>query len=79
VGIETVPTRLEPAYSAGKTAHVPNGRIVRVRKRIRRKICYDVVYLSFERAGAMTRSASGRRIGIRSVPGRCCWTIFEEG
>jgi hypothetical protein len=51
VGIETVPTRLEEAYNAGKTTQVPTGRVVGVRRRVRRKLGYGGINLSFERAG----------------------------
>ncbi len=50
VGVETVPTRMEQDYNAGLTTQVPTGRVVGVRRRVRRKIGYDGVYLSFERA-----------------------------
>ncbi len=50
VGIETAPTRLEQAYNAGQTTQVPAGRVVGVRKRVRRKIGYDGIYVSFETA-----------------------------
>ena len=51
VGIETFPTRLEQAYDAGKTTQVPTGRAVGVTRRVRRKVGYGGVHLSFERAG----------------------------
>ena len=51
VGVETVPTRLERAYNAGETTQVPTGRVVGVTRRVRRKIGYNGVTLSFERAG----------------------------
>jgi hypothetical protein len=50
VGIETFPTRLERAYDAGKTTQVPTGRVVGVARRVRRKVGYGGVHLSFERA-----------------------------
>jgi len=50
LGIPTAPTRLEQAYSAGKTTQVPAGRRVAVAKRVRRKIGYNGVMMSFERA-----------------------------
>ncbi len=50
VGIQTAPTRLEQDYNAGRTTQVPTGRVVGVRGRVRRKIGYDGVTLSFERA-----------------------------
>jgi Family of unknown function (DUF6088) len=51
LGVETVPTRLEQAYNAGRTTQVPSGRVVGVRKRVRRKIGYDGIFVGFERAG----------------------------
>jgi hypothetical protein len=50
LGIETVPSRLEQAYNAGLTTQVPTGRVVGVRQRVRRKLGYNGVSLSFERA-----------------------------
>ena len=49
LGIKTAPTRLEQDYSAGKTTQVPSGRRVAVNKRVRRKIGYNGVTMSFER------------------------------
>ena len=51
VGVETLPSRLERDYNAGRTTQVPNGRVVGVRRRVRRKIGYGGFTLSFERAG----------------------------
>jgi hypothetical protein len=50
VGIETVPTRLEQAYNARETMQVPTGRVVGVTRRVRRRIGYGGINLSFERA-----------------------------
>jgi hypothetical protein len=50
LGVEIAQTRLEQDYNAGRTTQVPTGRVVAVRGRIRRKIGYDGVSLSFERA-----------------------------
>jgi hypothetical protein len=55
VGIETAPTRLERAYNAGETTQVPTGRVVGVRRRVRRKVGYSGINLSFERAGPEPR------------------------
>jgi hypothetical protein len=55
IGIETAPTRLEQAYNTGRTTQVPTGRVVAVRGRVRRKISYNGVPLSFERAGPAPR------------------------
>jgi hypothetical protein len=55
VGVETVPTRLEQDYNAGRTTQVPTGRVVGVRGRVRRKIGYGGIYLSFERARSASR------------------------
>ena len=50
LGIRPAPTRLEQDYSAGKTTQVPSGRRVAVNRRVRRKIGYNGVVMSFERA-----------------------------
>ena len=50
LGVETAQTRLEQDYNAGRTTQVPTGRVVAVRGRVRRKIDYGGVSLSFERA-----------------------------
>ena len=55
LGVETAPTRLEQAYSAGETTQVPTGRVVGVRGRVRRRIGYGGVFLKFERAGPAPR------------------------
>ena len=51
LGIETAPTRLEQAYNTGRTTQVPSGCVVAVKKRVRRKIGYDGIFVGFERAG----------------------------
>ncbi|MBV9825362.1 MAG: type IV toxin-antitoxin system AbiEi family antitoxin domain-containing protein [Alphaproteobacteria bacterium] len=55
VGVETFPSRLERDYNAGQTTQVPTGRLVGVNRRVRRKIGYGGVALSFERAGPAPR------------------------
>lgn len=55
LGIETVPTRMEQAYNAGKTTQVPTGRVIGVRGRVRRKINYNGFPLGYERAGPTPR------------------------
>jgi hypothetical protein len=55
VGVETLPTRLEQDYNSGRTTQVPTGRVVAVRRRVRRKVGYNGVNLSFERAGPAPR------------------------
>lgn len=50
LGYKTVPTRLEQEYSAGKTTQVPTGRVVAVQGRLRRKLGYNGISLSYERA-----------------------------
>jgi hypothetical protein len=55
LGVRTTLTRLERDYGAGKTTQVPSGRRVAVNKRVRRKIGYDGVVMSFERAQPATR------------------------
>ncbi len=49
LGIKTFPTKFEKEYSEGKTTQVPAGRVIAVRKRVRRKIGYNGTYVSFER------------------------------
>ena len=51
VGIETLPSRSMQDYNAKRTTQVPTGRVVGVRRRVRRKIGYSGFTLSFERAG----------------------------
>jgi hypothetical protein len=48
VGIETLQSRSIQDYNAGRTAQVPTGRVVGVRQRVRRKIGYNGINLSFE-------------------------------
>lgn len=55
VGIETLPSRSMQDYNAGRTTQVPTGRVVGVRQRVRRKIGYNGINLSFERAGPASR------------------------
>lgn len=50
LGIKTVPTRLEQDYNAGKTTQVPTGRVIGIEGRLRRKLSYNGIQLSFERA-----------------------------
>lgn len=50
LGIETLPSRMERDYNAGRTTQVPSGRRVAVTRRVRRKIGYNGITLSFERA-----------------------------
>lgn len=50
LGIKTVPTRLEQDYNAGRTTQVPTGRVVGIQGRLRRKLGYNDITLSFERA-----------------------------
>jgi Family of unknown function (DUF6088) len=56
VGIATFPTRLERDYNAGKTTQVPTGRVVGLTRRVRRKVGYGGLHLSFERAGPERRA-----------------------
>ncbi|MGO8943240.1 MAG: DUF6088 family protein [Syntrophobacteraceae bacterium] len=55
LGVEIAQTRLQQEYNAGRTTQVPTGRVVAVRGRISRKIGYNGVSLSFERAGPAPR------------------------
>lgn len=55
LGIETAPSRLEQDYNTGRTTQVPTGRVVGVRRRVRRKLGYNGFALSFERARSSSR------------------------
>ena len=55
LGVETVPTRMEQAYNAGRTTQVPTGRVIGIRGRIRRQLNYFGTPLGFERAGPRPR------------------------
>ncbi len=50
LGVESAPTRFEQAYNSGQTTQVPAGRVIAVKKRVRRKIGYKGIYMRFERA-----------------------------
>ncbi len=50
LGVEAAPGRLELDYNAGRTTQAPTGRVVAVRSRIRRKLGYNGIALSYERA-----------------------------
>ena len=50
LGVQTAPTRLERSYSAGTIMQIPAGRQIAVAKRVRRKIGYNGVTISFEPA-----------------------------
>jgi hypothetical protein len=51
LGIKTVPTCLEQDYNAGKTTQVPTGRVIGIQGRLRRKLGYNDITVSFERVG----------------------------
>ena len=55
VGIETLPSRSARDYNARRTTQVPTGRVVAVGRRVRRKVGYNGIALSFERAGPAPR------------------------
>ena len=55
LGVQTVPTRMEQAYNAGKSTQVPTGRVIGIRGRVRRKLEFNGFPLSYERAGPASR------------------------
>jgi len=55
LGIETLPGKAVQDYNSGRTTQVPTGRVVAVRKRVRRKIGYNGIFLTFERGGSSAR------------------------
>ncbi len=72
LGVETVPTRFERAYNSGRSEQVPTGRVVAIRgARVRRRIGYDGVFLSFERAAPdrpQHRRNANRRAATPAAP-----------
>lgn len=50
LGVRIVPSRLEQDYNAGNTTQVPTGRVIGIQGRLRRKLGYNGIILSFERA-----------------------------
>jgi len=48
LGIPTCPTAKERDYNEGKTTQVPTGRVIGVRKRVRRRIGYNGYTMRFE-------------------------------
>ncbi|MEN6440253.1 MAG: DUF6088 family protein [Syntrophobacter sp.] len=49
LGVDSAPSRFEQAYNSGQTTQVPAGRVIAVRKRVRRKIGYNGIFVNFER------------------------------
>ncbi|MDD2325134.1 MAG: DUF6088 family protein [Alphaproteobacteria bacterium] len=47
--IPTAFTKMERAYNAGETTQVPSGRVIGVRKRVRRRISFNGFSMGFER------------------------------
>ena len=50
IGVKTVPSNSSELYNLGKSTQVPTGRKIGVKGRISRKIGYDNVYISYEKA-----------------------------
>lgn len=48
LGITTSKSKLWLDYNSGKTTQVPNGRVIAVNKRVRRKISYNGYEIEFE-------------------------------
>lgn len=49
LGVETGPTKIERAAEEGRTTQVPSGRLIGVKRRVRRKLGYNGTYMRFER------------------------------
>jgi len=60
LGIPTGPTAMEIKYNAGNTTQVPTGRVIGVRKRVRRRIGFSGYSVRFEHAAS---SISAKAIG----------------
>ena len=50
LGVPTGLTEMEIKYNEGKTTQVPTGRVIGVRKRVRRRIGFDGYSMRFENA-----------------------------
>jgi hypothetical protein len=50
LGVPTGLTEMEIKYNEGKTTQVPTGRVIGVRKRVRRRIGFDGYSMRFEHA-----------------------------
>ncbi len=50
LGVPTGLTEIEIKYNEGKTTQVPTGRVIGVRKRVRRRIGFDGYSMRFENA-----------------------------
>ena len=50
LGVPTGLTEIEIKYNEGKTTQVPTGRVIGVRKRVRRRIGFDGYSMRFEHA-----------------------------
>lgn len=48
LGVEVVPTRMEQDYNGGQSTQIPTGRVVGIKGRLRRKLGYNGITLSFE-------------------------------
>lgn len=71
VGMETFPAQSEDDYNAGKTTQVPTGRVVAGARRIRRKIGYDWIRLTFERVTRPGRPRKPARHSSRFATVSC--------
>ena len=49
LGVRTGPTAIDRAYNERRTTQVPTGRLIGVDRRVRRKLGYGGVTVSFER------------------------------
>jgi hypothetical protein len=50
LGAEVEPTLMEQRYNRDETTQVPNGRVIRVKRKLSRKLQYGDAPLSYERA-----------------------------
>lgn len=49
LGYKTMPARMDQAYSMGTSTQVPTGRVIAIKGRLRRKLGYNGIFLSYER------------------------------
>jgi Family of unknown function (DUF6088) len=56
LGVRTTPTDYEIAYNSGKSTQVPTGRVVGVLSRVRRRIRYGGIEMTFQRVSPRLRA-----------------------
>lgn len=55
LGIKVVPSKMEEEYNSGRSTQIPTGRVIGIEGRVRRKVGYRGISLSFENRGKFRR------------------------